>query len=92
MGAKGKLRIVSNGHAAYCPGCEEYHIIFDSWQFNGDYEEPTFTPSLLVTGYSENLGQDYLCHSFITDGMWRFLSDCSHRLKNTTAPLRREEL
>ena len=91
MGAKGKLRIVNQGHAAYCSGCEEYHIIYNSWQFNGDYDRPTFSPSLLVNGYSEKHQQDYTCHSFITDGNWQYLSDCSHDLKGQVAPLRIED-
>lgn len=27
------------------------------------------------------------CHSYVTDGMIRFLDDCSHTLKNQTVPL-----
>lgn len=91
MGAKGKLRIVNGGHAAYCPGCEEYHIVYSGWQFDGNYNAPTFTPSLRVTGYSENFERDFVCHSFITNGEWHFLGDCTHDLKNTKAPLRDEE-
>lgn len=91
MGAKGKLRIVANGHAAYCPGCKEYHVIYDSWQFDGNYQSPTFSPSLRVQGYSEKFNCDYVCHSFIRDGLWQFLSDCTHALKGQTVPLRNEE-
>jgi hypothetical protein len=36
----------------YCPGCEDVHAIVtgtpDGWGFNGNYESPTFTPSVLV--------------------------------------------
>ena len=91
MGAKGKLRLVSDGYAAYCPGCKEYHVIFKSWQFNGNFQAPTFNPSLLVRGYSEVFSQDFVCHSFITEGKWRFLPDCSHELKGQTVSLRDEE-
>lgn len=91
MGARGKLRIVPNGHAAYCPGCEEYHVIYNSWRFNGDYDFPTFTPSLLVRGYSEKFQKDYVCHSFIRVGTWEFLPDCTHDQKNQIIPLRDEE-
>lgn len=28
-----------------------------------------------------------ICHVFITDGMIQFLGDCSHELKNQTAPI-----
>ncbi len=91
MGAKGKLRIVPNGHAVYCPGCEEYHVVYNTWEFNGNYDFPTFSPSLLVRGYSERFRQDFVCHSFIRDGVWQFLSDCSHQMKSQNVPLREEE-
>lgn len=32
----------------YCKGCECNHGVTDSWKFNGDYEKPTFSPSVLV--------------------------------------------
>ena len=31
-----------------CPGCGEEHKIGSSWKFNGDFDRPTFFPSLLV--------------------------------------------
>ena len=52
---KGKLRINDNGDVSFwCPGCEEYHIInlsrpgCPTWTFNGNYDNPTFSPSVLV--------------------------------------------
>lgn len=41
------------GYHFWCPGCEDthpYQVIPSTmaWQFNGDLEKPTFTPSLLV--------------------------------------------
>jgi hypothetical protein len=51
----GKLRILEDGLIAfYCNGCKEYHGIrlegnkTPIWSFNGDYEKPTFTPSILI--------------------------------------------
>lgn len=52
-----------------------------SWNWNGDTEKPTFTPSLLTTDHN------YRCHSFITDGKVRFLSDCSHEFAGQTVDL-----
>lgn len=26
------------------------HVVDAGWQFNGDYDKPTFTPSVMVTG------------------------------------------
>lgn len=52
---KGKLRVIEGGMVAFwCPGCKEYHAIHIDrpehpvWGFNGNYEDPTFTPSILV--------------------------------------------
>lgn len=90
MSAKGKLRTTTQGYLAYCPGCEEYHLIPYTWMFWGDHHCPTFTPSLKVQGYSERLEQDYCCHALITDGTWHYLADCSHALAGQSVPLRDE--
>ncbi len=40
-----------NRMAFWCPGCDEAHAIrigSDGWGFNGDFDKPTFTPSILV--------------------------------------------
>lgn len=36
------------GWMIFCPGCREYHLLNHLWYFNGDEENPTFTPSLMV--------------------------------------------
>lgn len=75
-----------------CPGCERGHGFYirrrpgDSgpvWKFNGDFERPTFEPSLLVfpTSISPR------CHSFVRNGQIEFLSDCTHKLAGKTVPL-----
>ena len=36
----------------WCPGCDSAHMISDApgrWTFNGDFDRPTFSPSVLVT-------------------------------------------
>lgn len=55
MGARGILRTVEGGSLAFwCPGCNEAHVAAvgegsgPRWSFNGDYDRPTFTPSVLV--------------------------------------------
>lgn len=55
MGARGVLRTLEGGLVAFwCPGCEELHQVrvrpadSPSWDFNGDYDRPTFSPSILV--------------------------------------------
>lgn len=31
-----------------CEGCKGHHGVNDTWQFNGSFENPTFSPSILV--------------------------------------------
>ena len=50
------------------------------WTWNGDKVKPTFSPSIVVQGTKR-------CHSFVTDGLIQFLSDCSHELAGKTVPL-----
>lgn len=49
------------------------------WYFNGDFEKPTFTPSINVSN-----GQ---CHYNITDGNIVFHDATNHELGGTTQPL-----
>lgn len=69
-----------------CPGCCGAHFITTKgerplWQWNGDLERPTVTPSILVTLAGAR------CHLFIRDGNIQFLDDCDHALKGQTVPL-----
>lgn len=86
-----------------CPGCEDMHCIQvgdgpgPRWGFNGNYERPTFTPSVLVRwnepsdveGEFDDPAKDreMVCHSFVTDGQIQFLGDCTHKLGGQTVPL-----
>jgi len=102
---KGKLRIVEDGMLVfYCPGCKRMHDIYVdklhhvNWNFNGDFDKPTFSPSIKVTyrhpkGYSnENPApaewsgeyEEDVCHSFVRDGKIQYLSDCTHDLAGQT--------
>ncbi len=51
---KGILRTVEGGRLMFwCPGCQGAHAVKvegpgPCWGFNGDYEKPTFTPSVPV--------------------------------------------
>lgn len=70
----------------YCPGCERTHPYtigpqlngYGSarWQFNGDFEKPTFTPSLLWNP-DHPKGR---CHLHLTDGIIQFCNDCYHSM------------
>ena len=74
-----------------CPGCKHEHTVnveqdgsIPPWGFNGDLENPTFTPSVLCYWINDN---SYRCHSFVTTGFIQFLGDCTHELKNQTVEL-----
>ncbi len=58
------------------------HARQDRWEFNGDLERPTFSPSLLRNGGSRST-----CHSFVRDGRIEFLGDCTHALAGKTVDL-----
>jgi len=55
---RGILRIAEGGRLLFrCPGCNEAHQVQvgegpgPRWGFNGDYERPTFSPSILVRSH-----------------------------------------
>lgn len=67
----------------WCPGCDDLHAVRigpNGWTWNGDHERPTFSPSILVTGGPD----DARCHSYIREGQWQFLGDCTHDKRGTT--------
>ena len=73
----------------WCPGCESLHRYeADRWQFNGNFDRPTFTPSLLMNG-NQQLHNPTAprCHLFMTDGKLIFLSDCTHQLAGKTVDI-----
>ena len=85
-----------------CPGCGHTHFIYTDnrnpspnkeksvWGFNGDFENPTFTPSILfrVGKYVPGLTPEQIkhceehpprynliCHSYVTNGKIQILTD-----------------
>lgn len=74
-----------------CPGCGRSHHVQTkgdgAWGFNGDFDKPTFTPSILSYYPGENDTKLRVCHSFVTDGKILFLGDCFHNLINQTVSL-----
>ncbi len=92
----GKLR----GYAIICPGCGDHHEFRTVgpyvWQFDGNKERPTFTPSMkyeagpladpdglaLVPG-----SKNRVCHSFVRAGYIEFLGDCTHEMRGKTVEL-----
>ena len=63
-------------HLFFCPGCKDNHWIRvapGNWSLSSGDELPTVSPSIMVSG-------DKLCHSWIREGKFHFLTDCSHAL------------
>jgi hypothetical protein len=64
----------------FCPGCRAYHCFNDNWTWDKNYEKPSIADSILVRGVIR-------CHSFIGNGMIRFLNDSEHKLVGKTIEL-----
>ena len=71
-----------------CPGCAEndgndgFHMIpvntsvhSPSWDWDGNLEAPTLSPSILTRGVGRAV-----CHSFLKAGVFQFLTDSTHSL------------
>lgn len=93
---KTMLEYKTDGYRAfliYCPGCKCSHRFPVegpiTWQWNESLDKPTFKPSMLVNSDLSNPTTPR-CHSFITNGEWHFLKDCTHELAGQIVPL--EEL
>lgn len=52
-----------------------------TWTFNGDLENPSFSPSLLYKHPHKR------CHLFVRNGMIEYLSDCDHAYAGKTIPM-----
>lgn len=76
-----------NGQKLYmfeCPGCGNGHGFYvPRWTWNGSFDAPTFTPSLLCNPQDAAVR----CHSFVTDGKIKFLTDCYHKLAGQTVEI-----
>lgn len=93
-----RIRTIFEGTAAekqhyslYCPGCQEVHQIDSTWQFDGNLEAPTISPSILKHGHWTGTPEDKVwspqCHSFVRNGQWEFLADSEHALAGQTVPM-----
>lgn len=84
----------------YCPGCKCNHYVHTQyknhsgaqWTFDGNMERPTFGPSINIS-YAKGAKEehpnmpDYRCHSFVQNGVIKFLNDCTHELKGCSVDL-----
>jgi hypothetical protein len=77
----------------HCPGCDCDHGVWTQitennhakWEFNGDMDKPTFSPSIRVEYPTKD--KVHICHSFVKDGKIQYLGDCTHKLAGQTIEL-----
>lgn len=92
----------------HCPGCGHEHIYYvksphwykdsQGWTFNGDFDKPTFNPSLLNTWGTfadpnwrppeDAKGHSGRCHLFVTNGQIQYCGDCTHELNGQTVEMK----
>lgn len=79
-----------------CPGCladpmggSGLHMLAvnspnknPSWDWNENLEEPTLSPSIL-----SRISDKVVCHSFLKNGVFDFLSDSTHPLSGKQVPI-----
>lgn len=83
------------GYMIQCPGCNGWHVIYTEqddhvtvrWEFNGNLEKPTFSPSIKVQWREGPEQANKVCHFFVRDGMIQFCGDSTHTLAGQTVPL-----
>lgn len=66
------------------------NILFDKrWTFNGDMENPTFRPSMLINyDMCENPEIGLVReHFFVTNGKIQYLADCHHNMAGKTVDM-----
>jgi hypothetical protein len=75
----------------WCPACQCGHAVWTEdrggkpmWKFNGNFDAPTFSPSLLIHHGS---GGKEICHTVVSDGVINYCSDCTHAFAGRSIPM-----
>lgn len=82
--------------AFICPGCASVserstglHLLpvnttnkKPAWEWDGNLEAPTLSPSILT-----GKGSSSICHSFLKNGVFNFLTDSTHALSGKEIPI-----
>ena len=86
----------------WCPGCDDLHMVGNSWEVIDADGLLTISPSVLVFGHKtfiddslegdalfapDNITTTPRCHSFVRGSRIEFLSDSTHKLAGQTVPL-----
>lgn len=84
-----KYRRAIYGHdrrswVVWCPACDTTHMVTDTWTVT-EHDDGTLTvdPSILLTQPPTT----YRCHSYLRDGVWQYLDDCSHQHAGQSLPM-----
>jgi len=77
----------------WCPGCRCCHGVDirtdgkrPSWTWNGDKNNPTIAPSVLVFNVIKGKRRT-VCHLFVREGQIQYLTDCQHKYNGKTIPM-----
>jgi|GEM_PF-475315 hypothetical protein len=98
------IRVI--GYEIKCIACGNNHIFYTlpgyyksegrsiNWNFDGNLEMPTFTPSLnqttgslAMSNYKDGDIPPTRCHSIVTNGKIQYCGDCTHSYKGQTIDL-----
>lgn len=86
-----KAEVINNqdgqpdGWIIFCLACNDYHVLDYRWTFNGNFESPSFTPSLRITPPQESSRPS--CHSWIESGTIKYYEDSTHGMAGQTTEL-----
>ena len=79
---------VHRGYVITSPATGQDIVFDDRWTFNGNFEKPTFSPSMLVQYPKENPETGHVReHFFVKDGKIQYLSDCHHDMAGKTVDM-----
>jgi hypothetical protein len=76
----------------WCPACAKPHQYVvkndgTGWKFDGNMEQPTFTPSFREFMPLDGGGQRTLCHLFLKRGQIEYCGDSPHSLAGQKVPM-----
>lgn len=79
----------------YCPGCKQLHMINTLvrnnngaiWSFDGDVNNPTFSPSIHIHSTDAKGNRHTSCHYFIKSGYMHYCNDSRHELSGQIVEL-----
>lgn len=77
-----------NQYVIISPATGQYVVFDERWEFNKDFEKPTFYPSMLMTYPKENPETGHVRdHFFVRNGKIQYLSDCHHEMAGKTVDM-----